>query len=224
MANLIANAVSHTFNNGQSWVLDTWSGSFSPHTITTITGPSGCGKSTLLHCLGGLLTPTRGDVLLHGDALYRRTPTQRADAINQHIGFVFQRASLLPELSVWDNIAIKYRLRNATEPSAMIDHWLTVFQLSDFRDASPATLSGGQSHRVAFIRALLNAPTVLLCDEPTGNLDDANTACLLDAIQTIRTETPCAVVIATHDVRIAQIGDATVDLTPYPQQFGYLVQ
>jgi putative ABC transport system ATP-binding protein len=156
-------------------------------------------------------------VLLHGDSLYRRTPTQRADAINQHIGFVFQRASLLPELSVWDNIAIKYRLRNAPEPSAMIDHWLTVFQLSNFRDASPATLSGGQGHRVAFIRALLNTPTVLLCDEPTGNLDDANTACLLDAIQTIRTETPCAVVIATHDARIAQIGDTTVDLTPCPQ-------
>ena len=203
MANLIATAVSHTFNNGQSWVLDTWSGSFNPHTITTITGPSGCGKSTVLHCLGGLLTPTRGDVLLHGDSLYRRTPTQRADAINQHIGFVFQRASLLPELSVWDNIAIKYRLRNAPEPSAMIDHWLTVFQLSDFRDASPATLSGGQGHRVAFIRALLNTPTVLLCDEPTGNLDENNAAGIMEKLLHYCRDHNASLICVTHNQGLA---------------------
>jgi putative ABC transport system ATP-binding protein len=216
MANLMAKTISHSFTNGTSWVLKNWTAEFEPHSITALTGPSGCGKSTLLHILGGLLTPTSGHVLLHNRPMYACTPTKLADAINQHIGFVFQRSGLLPELSVWDNIALKHRLGHpkAPVPTAFINHWLNAFSLWEFRHASPATLSGGQAHRVAFIRALINTPSVLLCDEPTGNLDAANTDCILNAVHTIRTETPCSIVIATHDERIAQMGDATYDLTP----------
>ena len=217
MANLRAVSLSHTFDAGHSWVFTDWNGHFDPHTITTVTGPSGCGKSTLLHCLGGLLTPARGQVLLNEDCLYSQPAARRADTLNRHIGFVFQRACLLPELPVWENIALPHRLRNAPAPHAEIDHWLAVFQLEAFKHARPATLSGGQAHRVAFIRAIINTPDVLLCDEPTGNLDDANTACLLDAMHTLRTNTRCAIVIATHDSRVATLGDATVDLSPRTQ-------
>ena len=172
-----------------------------------VVGRSGSGKSTLLAMLGGLCRPTSGTVFLNGIDLWTLPEADRAAFRNREVGLVFQFASLLPTLRVVDNVALPALMggaggddgayRRATELLARVG-------LSDRADAYPSELSGGEQRRAALARALVNAPPILLADEPTSDLDEDNEANILELLQEIHRREGVALVIVTHDREIAR--------------------
>jgi putative ABC transport system ATP-binding protein len=179
--------------------------SIAPGELIAITGPSGCGKSTLLHLLGGLDVPTQGEVTLAGERLDLLSEAKRAVLRRRHVGYVFQFFNLVANLSVADNVELPMLLANRAPGDARIrrEELLTRLGLSaaDARRA-PAELSGGQQQRVALARALANEPSVLLADEPTGNLDSDATG----EVMALLAECNAAgqtIVLVTHDARVS---------------------
>ena len=184
----------------------------------TISGPSGCGKSTLMSILGLLDTPTSGLYLLNGHKTHELDVYQRAEIRNREIGFVFQSFNLIGDLNVLENVALplsyrkiskKQRLEKAMDALAQVN-------MADRAKYFPAQLSGGQQQRVAVARSLVVDPSVLLADEPTGNLDSANGEAIMDLFDQLSEEgrTICMV---THDARfekrasrIVHLNDGTV--------------
>jgi len=173
-----------------------------------IMGPSGSGKSTLLYLLGALEAPTAGRVTLDGDDPYRLTEREQAAFRNQRIGFVFQDHSLLPQCSVLENVLAPTLVAPSAERDPAEDErraraLLAQVGLSERLDHRPAELSGGEKQRAALARALIRNPVLLLCDEPTGNLDrtsaDAVAALLLDLHEARRT----ILVVVTHSAALA---------------------
>ncbi len=188
--------------------------------LLCIAGPSGAGKSTLLHILGMLDTPTEGRVLYEGRDLAGLSALERAHRRNRLFGFVFQFYHLLPDFTALENVALpalaeaplpRWRSlrREASERAA---HMLSLVGLAERVDHRPAQLSGGERQRAAIARALVNQPEVLLCDEPTGNLDSETGAEILALLERLRTETDCTLVIVTHDERVAAMGERIVHL------------
>ena len=183
-----------------------------------IVGPSGAGKSTLLHLLGMLDTPTEGRVL-HGETdLARLSGGQQAFWRNRLFGFVFQFYHLLPDFTALENVALP-ALANAglggwrgARAQAREDamRTLEMVKLGDRARHRPSQLSGGERQRVAIARALINSPEVLLCDEPTGNLDSDAGRRILDLLHELRDRSGCTLVIVTHDDRIARTADRVV--------------
>lgn len=179
--------------------------------ILVIVGPSGAGKSSLLHILGGLDRPTRGEVLLKEGveqylSLYKVSESERARIRNQEIGFVFQFYHLLPEFSSLENVAFPALVagapwRRACEQAEVL---LRKVGLMGRKDHKPANLSGGEQQRVAIARALINRPRILLCDEPTGNLDSKTGAGVMELLLDLARTEHQAAVIATHDSQIAE--------------------
>ena len=186
----------------------------------TIVGPSGAGKSTLLHLIGMLDTPTEGRVLHEGRDLAALTPAERAAWRNRTIGFVFQFYHLLPDFSALENVALPALvnsplLRGRKDRSARRRQAMRLLELVDLGPRArhrPGQLSGGERQRVAIARALINEPQVLLCDEPTGNVDTDTGRSILRLLRRIRKRTGCSLVMVTHDERIATAGDRTVRL------------
>jgi len=186
----------------------------------SIIGPSGAGKSTLLHLLGMLDTPTEGRVLHNGRDLASLSGRERAHWRNRLFGFVFQFYHLLPDFSARDNVALPAmigagasgwrRARREARDRAL--HMLDLVGLADRAGHRPSQLSGGERQRVAIARALINEPQVLLCDEPTGNLDTDTGESILALLADIRRETACTLVMVTHDDRVAAMGDRTIRL------------
>jgi lipoprotein-releasing system ATP-binding protein len=187
--------------------------------ILVIVGPSGAGKSTLLHILGGLDRPTRGEVLLHSgagksDSFYQKAESQRALVRNRQIGFVFQFYHLLPEFSALENVAFPALIagipwRRAGEQAEAL---LRKVGLSERKNHEPANLSGGEQQRVAIARALVNRPRILLCDEPTGNLDSKTGASVMELLlYLVQTEHQAAVIV-THDPQIAERAHCVVHM------------
>jgi lipoprotein-releasing system ATP-binding protein len=185
-----------------------------------IVGPSGAGKSTLLHLLGMLDTPTEGRVLRGETDLAGLSGAEQAQWRNRLFGFVFQFYHLLPDFTALENVALP-ALANAglggwraarAEAHEHARQMLGLVKLSDRAAHRPAQLSGGERQRVAIARALINSPEVLLCDEPTGNLDSDAGRGILDLLQEVRERTGCTLVIVTHDDRIAQSADRVVRL------------
>ncbi len=188
-----------------------------------VLGKSGSGKSTLLHLLGGLDRPDR-DVSSH--IAFRGRPLDRfsGNALDRYrardVGFVFQFYHLLPELTVLQNtlvpaMAARSRFAYARERQALTDHarsLLDRFGLADRLRHRPAELSGGERQRVAIARALINRPALLLADEPTGNLDEQTGNTILDALMAHRDETGLALVIVTHDARVADRAQRTATI------------
>jgi putative ABC transport system ATP-binding protein len=179
-----------------------------PGEILAVMGPSGCGKSTLLHILGGLDTPTSGQVTVLGHRIDQLSETRRALLRRGEIGFVFQFFNLVADLSVADNVELPMLLVGASsaEARARRDELLTALGVAQYATSSPRELSGGQQQRVAIARALVNKPSLLLADEPTGNLDSAAAsevlALLRDQIGDER-----SMVMVTHDPRVANVAD-----------------
>ena len=168
-------------------------------------GASGAGKSTLLHLLGGLDTPTAGEVTLLGRRLDGLSPAALARLRNRSVGFVFQAYHLLPEFDALENVALPARIdrrpaRSAAERARAL---LARVGLGDRLDHRPAELSGGEQQRVAIARALINQPGILLADEPTGNLDSRTGDTILDLLAGLQAEENLTLVIATHDTRVA---------------------
>jgi ABC-type lipoprotein export system ATPase subunit len=171
-----------------------------------IQGPSGAGKSTLLHILGGLDNPTSGKVYFQGADIYALDDNRRAAFRNQKIGFVFQFFHLLPELSALENVLLPVLLKSWWERKKnlkLAGELLDRLGLSARVKHRPGALSGGEQQRVAIARALINRPALLLCDEPTGNLDSENGLKILELLTEINREQKVTIVMATHDREIA---------------------
>ena len=175
--------------------------------VIAIVGPSGAGKSTLLHILGGLDHPSEGHVEFFGQDVYTLSDDKRAQLRNQDIGFVFQAYHLIAELSALENVILPAMVKNNSKKTSAIEHdgvkLLDDVGLSMRATHRPSQLSGGEQQRVAIARALMNNPKVLLCDEPTGNLDSASGAKVMDILLTLNQRTGQTVVVVTHDASIA---------------------
>jgi putative ABC transport system ATP-binding protein len=175
--------------------------------LTAVMGASGSGKSTLMHILAGLDRPTTGTVAVAGTELGGLNDTQLTRLRREHVGFVFQFFNLLPMLSAEENVLLPLSLAGERAEPGFLDGLLESVGLSDRRTHRPAELSGGQQQRVAIARALVSRPTVVFADEPTGNLDSATGAGILellrDAVETYGQTT----VMVTHEARAASIAD-----------------
>jgi putative ABC transport system ATP-binding protein len=172
--------------------------------FVSICGPSGCGKSTLLHIIGGMLTPSGGRVLVDGHDLTRMTDAERTRLRRRKIGFVFQRHNLFPALTVEGNLEIAEKIYSGGNSGFDGDptrrqEILKLLGLEDKFSRKPSELSGGEQQRVAVARALINRPSILLADEPTGNLDSANSCLVLDMIKELNEKLCETVVMITHD-------------------------
>jgi ABC-type lipoprotein export system ATPase subunit len=186
-----------------------------------LSGRSGSGKTTLLHVLGGLLVPTRGEVLLGGEPLSSLDAAARGEARAHSVAYVFQGANLLPTFTAFENIAFaahvsrpraRGRDDGGAEPEIEPGQLLELVGLGAKLDALPAELSGGEAQRVAIARALAQRPAILLCDEPTGQLDSDTGARVLDLIEALHERLGFALVIATHDAQVAARADRIVTL------------
>ena len=182
-----------------------------PGEFVAIMGPSGSGKSTLLNMLGGLDRPTRGEVRIGDRQLQDMDESERARLRRSHIGFVFQSYNLVPNLTVAGNVDLPGALagRPRGEVAARRTELLAILGLSDKAARAPSELSGGEQQRVALARALINSPALLLADEPTGNLDSAAGAEVLDLIHSFHLKGQ-SIVLVTHDHRIAATAQRVV--------------
>lgn len=185
-------------------------------TVTALTGPSGSGKSTLLHLIGALDTPDEGAIIVEGTTI-TDLPMKKLADYRAHLGFVFQRFHLIPTLSVLDNVTVPLlpRRRSRLERS---EHLRRARELLaavglEGRENSPATkLSGGQQQRVAIARALINQPSIVLADEPTGNLDTHTGEEIIRLLFELRDSFNTTLVVATHDPDLAKRCDETIHL------------
>jgi putative ABC transport system ATP-binding protein len=179
----------------------------------TVMGPSGSGKSTLLHLIGGLDVPSRGEVMVDGQAFAALSDDQLTVFRRRRIGFVFQLFNLLPTLSAEENVALPLLLDGRRMPDVRprVARLLELVGLTDRRHHRPDALSGGEMQRVAIARALVTEPILLLADEPTGSLDSQAGAHVLDILRRGTAGGP-TVVLVTHDERIGAAGDRTITL------------
>jgi len=177
-------------------------------------GASGAGKSTLLHCLGGLDTPTTGEVWLEGRNLACLSRGELAKIRNREVGYIFQAYYLLPELDALENVCLPARM--AREPaSKAADRGRELLErvgLKERIEHKPYELSGGEQQRVAIARALINDPELILADEPTGNLDSHTGEEIIELLLSIRAEKQTTLVIATHDSKVASRAPKTIVL------------
>jgi putative ABC transport system ATP-binding protein len=181
--------------------------------FVVITGPSGSGKSTLVHMLGGLDARTSGEIWLAGKRVDTLSESAWAMLRRKRIGFVFQFFNLVASMTVADNVELPALLAGATPKEARErrEHLLDALNLTERADAPPARLSGGEQQRVALARALANQPTLLLADEPTGNLDSRNTRDVLRLLGRVHQDGQ-TIVMVTHDARVASLADRCVSL------------
>jgi len=169
-----------------------------------ILGPSGSGKTTLLHILAGILTPSEGSVAIAGQDLDQLPASELDRFRGRHIGIVFQRLHLISSLTVLDNLLLAQYLAGTTQDLQGARVLLASLGLADKAHSRPHTLSFGQSQRAAVARAVVNKPRLILADEPTSNLDDANAAAALDVLIEQARSCNATLVIATHDRRIKE--------------------
>ena len=184
-----------------------------PGSFTAIMGPSGCGKSTLLHLLGGLDRPTGGEVHLSGRRVDRLSEAKWSVLRRREIGFVFQFFNLIGNLTVADNVELPALLVGTSHAAARRrgQELLDEVGIGDTAGTIPARLSGGQQQRVALARALVNQPTLLLADEPTGNLDSESTRDVLALLQRLHSGGQ-TILLVTHDARVASIADRVITM------------
>lgn len=173
--------------------------------FVSIMGPSGCGKSTLLNILGLLDEPTEGEYFLNGIPTAKMNDTLRSKTRSGHVGFIFQSFNLMPRLSVLENIALPMRYTNIPRPDILLRarELAERVGLKNKIKNTPLQLSGGQCQRVACARALANRPSLILADEPTGNLDSKASADILSLLQELN-QNGMTIIMVTHDPQIAQ--------------------
>jgi putative ABC transport system ATP-binding protein len=187
---------------------------FAEGSFTALMGPSGSGKSTLLNLVAGLDRPTSGTVIVAGAEVSAMSPTELAGWRARHVGFVFQSYNLLPVLTAYQNIELPLLLTRLSKAERH-EHVLTalgVVALTDRAEHFPRQLSGGQEQRVAIARALVSDPTIILLDEPTGQLDAKSAAEILALLQRLNREFHKTILIVTHDPHAAQAASAVLHL------------
>ena len=180
--------------------------------LTAVMGPSGSGKSTLMHILAGLDRPTSGEVTIAGTALSKLNDTELTKLRREHIGFVFQFFNLLPMLDAEENVVLPLSIAGEKPDKAWVDELLKEVGLADRRKHRPSELSGGQQQRVAIGRALVNKPTIIFADEPTGNLDSKTSGEILELLERSVRQLGQTIVMVTHDARAAAIADRVLFL------------
>jgi putative ABC transport system ATP-binding protein len=185
-----------------------------PGELVAVMGPSGCGKSTLLHLLGGLDRPTEGTVRIDGQELAKMSDEAVTKLRRRKIGFVFQFFNLIPILSSIENAALPLLLDggHAADTKQKAIEWLTQVGLGQRLDSRPDQLSAGQQQRVAIARALIADPILVLADEPTGNLDTKASGEIADLLKQVAQDWGRAVLMVTHDPRIAAYADRIIFL------------
>lgn len=178
--------------------------------FVAIIGKSGSGKSTLLHMVGGLDTPTKGDVIVAGRSLNGLTKEELAIFRRRKVGFIFQNYNLVPDLNIYENIVLPIELDGKRIDRVFVEELLDVLKLTEKREAFPGNLSGGQQQRVAIARAIASKPAIILADEPTGNLDTASGHDVLGLLKVVAKQFQQTIVLITHDQDIAQLADRIV--------------
>jgi putative ABC transport system ATP-binding protein len=181
--------------------------------FVSIAGPSGCGKSTLLSILGLLDSPTDGNYWIHDDHVENLSLSSRTRLRNREIGFIFQAFNLIGDLTVFENVELPltYRSTTAAERKKRVQDTLERVGMAHRAKHYPAQLSGGQQQRVAVARALVGQPSILLADEPTGNLDSKNSEAVIDLLRQSHAD-GATICMVTHDPRYASIADRTIHL------------
>ncbi len=180
--------------------------------FVAIIGASGSGKSTLLHILGGIDRPTSGEVFVDGQSVYERTEDQLAVFRRRQVGLIYQFYNLIPVLNVEENITLPVRLDGRKINKKRLAGLLQVLGLTRRRRYLPSQLSGGQQQRVAIGRALMNAPAILLADEPTGNLDTQNTQEIMQLLEASHKAYRQTIILITHDPEIALQTDRILEI------------
>jgi putative ABC transport system ATP-binding protein len=185
--------------------------------FVALMGPSGSGKSTLLGILGGIDTPTSGDIIIKGENISEKTEDQLAVFRNKNIGIVFQAYNLVSSLDAIGNVqaplfASKNKL-TSQEIEQKAKDMLNLVGLKNRKNHKPRELSGGEQQRVAIARALINEPSILIADEPTGNLDSKTGEKIMDLIEEINKEMKLTIIIATHDKNIANKADRVINIS-----------
>ena len=172
-----------------------------------IIGTSGSGKTTLLQILGGLDEPTAGGVWIRGNSLKDMTEDERTIFRRRNIGFVFQQYNLIPVINVYENIVLPLRLDGAERDETLLEDIVRTLKIEEKLENLPEELSGGQQQRTAIARALMEKPAVLLCDEPTGNLDSVTSMEVISLLKTCAARFHQTVIIVTHQEAVAQMAD-----------------
>ncbi|MFI7649011.1 ABC transporter ATP-binding protein [Micromonospora sp. NPDC049460] len=180
--------------------------------VLAVMGSSGSGKSTLLHCLAGIVRPDSGRVLFAGRDLATLTDAERSALRRESFGFVFQFGQLVPELTCLENVALPLRLDRVgrREAERRAAEWLDRLEVAEVAGKRPGEVSGGQGQRVAVARALVTRPRVVFADEPTGALDSLNGERVMRLLTAAARETGAAVVLVTHEARVAAYSDREV--------------
>ena len=178
--------------------------------ILTIKGPSGSGKSTLLSLLGTLDEPDSGEIIINSNNL---NDIEDYDLIrNTHIGFIFQFHNLIAELNIFENVTIPTLIAGDEVDTAYVEDLFNYFDLSDRKKSFPLDLSGGEKQRVSAMRAIINKPSIIIADEPTGNLDEDNAIKMIDLFQKLNDDFNLTFVITTHDDKVFSIGTRKMNL------------
>ena len=182
--------------------------------FVALMGPSGSGKTTLLNLIGGLDTPTGGEIEIEGERIDRLSAGQLSNWRSHHVGFVFQFYNLMPMLTAQKNVELPLLLTKlgAADRARRAQIALTLVGLADRRSHRPNELSGGQQQRVAIARAIVSDPTFLICDEPTGDLDRHSAQEILDLLQMLNREHGKTIIMVTHDPKAAEYATHTIHL------------
>lgn len=180
--------------------------------FAAIIGKSGSGKSTLLHMIGGLDVPTSGEVYVDGKNLAGMNKEQLAIFRRRKVGFVFQNYNLVPDLNVYENVILPVELDGKRVDREFVDEILDLLKLQDKKESLPSTLSGGQQQRTAIARAIASKPSIILADEPTGNLDTATSHDVIGLLKVVARQFQQTIILITHDHDIAQMADRIVHI------------
>ena len=178
--------------------------------FVAIIGKSGSGKSTLLHMLGGLDTPSEGEVCIAGKNIAGMNREELTIFRRRKVGFIFQSYNLVQDLNVYENIVLPIRLDGKRVDRDFVEEIMQLLQINDKKQALPGTLSGGQQQRVAIARALAAKPQIILADEPTGNLDSVTSHEVMGLLRVVAKRYAQTIILITHDQDIAQMADRIV--------------
>lgn len=177
-----------------------------------VTGPSGCGKSTLLHLLGGLNEPSSGGIYVHGKPLYQKSKSELALFRRRETGLVYQFYNLVPELTAAENLVLPALMDGKNVEEKRVEKILNILGIVDKRNFYPSQLSGGQQQKIAIGRSLVNQPSLLLADEPTGNLDSAKRDEILELFRFLNAYEKMTIILVTHDEIVARAAKRNIHM------------